>query len=201
MQNAIKGTKLNSSRNLAVIGMLSAIAYILMFISIPLPIFPSFLKIDLSDIPSTFGGMALGPMAGPIIVVVKNLLQAITATTTGGCGELANIMIGGAYVLTICLFYKKSKSYKSIVIGSLVGILAMTIMGCIMNYFIMLPLYSKLFMPMDVIIGMGAAINPRVTDLMSFIVWMIAPFNIVKAAIMTVVSLPLVKKMEKVICR
>ena len=201
MQNAIKGTKLNSSRNLAVIGMLSAIAYILMFISIPLPIFPSFLKIDLSDIPAIFGGMALGPMAGLIIVVVKNLLQAITATTTGGVGEFANIMIGGAYVLTICLFYKKSKSYKSIVIGSLVGILAMTIMGCIMNYFIMLPLYSKLFMPMDVIVEMGAVINPRVTDITTFVIWMIAPFNIVKAGIMTIVSLPLVKKMEKVICR
>ena len=198
MQNAMKKTNLMSTKTISKIGLLSAIAYVLMFISVPLPIFPAFLKIDLSDIPAIFGGMSLGPVAGLIIVVIKNFLQALTASTTGGVGEFANIMIGGAYVLIICLFYKKWKTYKTVIVGALLGIVAMTIMGCIMNYYVMLPLYGN-FMPMEEIIQAGNIINPRVTDLYSFVIWMIAPFNILKGFIMTIAILPLFKKMEKLL--
>ena len=202
MQNVIKKSRLSSTKTIAKVGVLSAIAYVLMFISVPLPIFPSFLKIDLSDIPAIFGGLSLGPMAGLFIVIVKNFLQGITASTTGGVGEFANIIIGGSYVLTICLFYRKFKSTKSVLIGGLVGIVAMTIMGCIMNYYIMIPLYATVYgMPMDVIIQMGTVINPKVTDLYTFVIWMVAPFNIVKAGLMTIVTLPLLKKMEKILSK
>lgn len=200
MQNAIKKRDLMSTKTIAKIGLLSAIAYVLMFISIPLPIFPVFLKIDLSDIPAIFGGMSLGPVAGLIIVVIKNFLQAITASTTGGVGEFANIMIGGAYVFIICLFYEKWRNYKGVIAGALFGIISMTIMGCIMNYYVMLPLYAK-FMPMEEIIQAGNIINPRVTDLYSFVIWMIAPFNILKGFIMTIAILPLFKKMEKLLTK
>lgn len=202
MQNAIKKSRPMSTKTIAKIGILSAIAYILMFISVPLPIFPSFLKIDLSDIPAIFGGMSLGPMAGFAIVVVKNLLQAITASTTAGVGEFANIVIGGSYVLVICFFYNKSKNIKSVVTGAIIGTLIMTIVGCIVNYYVMIPLYSTAYgMPLDMIIQMGTVLNSRVTDLFSFVIWMIAPFNIVKAGLMTIVVLPLFKKMEKLLSK
>ena len=199
MQNTVRKPKLSSTKTIAKVGILSAIAYVLMFISVPLPIFPSFLKIDLSDIPAIFGGMSLGPMAGLAIVIIKNFLQGITASTTGGVGEFANVIIGGSYVLIICLFYRKWKNIKSVVAGGLVGIVAMTIMGCIMNYYIMMPLYATVYgMPLDAIIQMGTVINSKVTDLYTFVIWMIAPFNIIKATLMTVVTLPLFKKMEKI---
>ncbi len=202
MQNAIKKPGLSSTKIIAKVGVLSAIAYVLMFISVPLPIFPSFLKIDLSDIPAIFGGMSLGPMAGLAIVIVKNFLQGITASTTGGVGEFANIVIGGSYVLIICLFYRKLKGTKGVLAGGLVGIVVMTIMGCIMNYYIMMPLYATVYgMPLEQIIQMGTVINPKVTDLYTFVIWMIAPFNIVKAVLMTVVTLPLFKKMEKLLSK
>ena len=202
MQNTIKNSGLSSAKTIAKVGVLSAIAYILMFISIPLPIFPSFLKIDLSDIPAIFGGMSLGPMAGLAIVIVKNFLQGITASTTGGVGEFANVVIGGSYVLIICLFYRKLKSIKGVLIGGLLGIVAMTIMGCIMNYYIMIPLYATVYgMPLEQIVQLGTVINPKVTDLMTFVIWMIAPFNILKAGIMTAVTLPLFERMEKILSK
>ncbi len=202
MQNTIKKQGLGSAKTIAKVGILSAIAYVLMFISVPLPIFPSFLKIDLSDIPAIFGGMSLGPIAGIAIVIIKNFLQGITASTTGGVGEFANVIIGGSYVLIICLFYRKWKNIKSVVAGGLVGIVAMTIMGCIMNYYIMMPLYATVYgMPLDAIIQMGTVINSKVTDLYTFVIWMIAPFNIIKATLMTVVTLPLFKKMEKILTK
>ena len=202
MQNTIKKQGLGSAKTIAKVGILSAIAYVLMFISVPLPIFPSFLKIDLSDIPAIFGGMSLGPIAGIAIVIIKNFLQGITASTTGGVGEFANVIIGGSYVLIICLFYRKWKNIKSVVAGGLVGIVAMTIMGCIMNYYIMMPLYATVYgMPLDAIIQMGTVINSKVTDLYTFVIWMIAPFNIIKAALMTVVTLPLFKKKKKILTK
>ena len=202
MQNTIKKQGLESTKTIAKVGILSAIAYVLMFISVPLPIFPSFLKIDLSDIPAIFGGMSLGPIAGIAIVIIKNFLQGITASTTGGVGEFANVIIGGSYVLIICLFYRKWKNIKSVVAGGLVGIVAMTIVGCIMNYYIMMPLYATVYgMPLDAIIQMGTVINSKVTDLYTFVIWMIAPFNIIKATLMTVVTLPLFKKMEKILTK
>ncbi len=202
MQNTIKKQGLGSAKTIAKVGILSAIAYVLMFISVPLPIFPSFLKIDVSDIPAIFGGMSLGPIAGIAIVIIKNFLQGITASTTGGVGEFANVIIGGSYVLIICLFYRKWKNIKGVVAGGLVGIVAMTIMGCIMNYYIMMPLYATVYgMPLDAIIQMGTVINSKVTDLYTFVIWMIAPFNIIKAGLMTVVTLPLFKKMEKILTK
>ncbi|WP_455539645.1 ECF transporter S component [Terrisporobacter sp.] len=202
MQNTIKKSKLTSTKTIAKVGILSAIAYVLMFISVPLPIFPSFLKIDISDIPAIFGGMSLGPMAGLAIIVIKNFLQGITASTTGGVGEFANVLIGGSYVLIICLFYKKFKSTKGVLIGGLLGLVAMTIMGCIMNYFVMMPLYAVVYgMPLDAIIKMGTVINPNVTNLFTFVIWMIAPFNIVKAGIMTIATLLLFRKMGKVLSK
>lgn len=202
MQNAARRPGLSSAKTIAKVGVLSAIAYVLMFISVPLPIFPSFLKIDVSDIPAIFGGMSLGPMAGLAIVIVKNFLQGITASTTGGVGEFANVIIGGSYVLIICLFYKKFKGTKGVLFGGLASTIAMTIVGCIVNYYIMMPLYATVYgMPLEQIVQMGTVINPRVTDLLTFVIWMIAPFNIVKAGIMTIVTLPLFKKMEKVLSK
>ena len=194
----VKQTKM-STRVIAQIGILSAIAYLLRFFEIPLPIFPPFLKIDLSDVVAVFGGISMGPVAGFVIVVVKNLLQAITGSTTGGVGEFANILIAGPYVLMICLFCKKVKSYKNVLIGAVLGTIAMAIVGAVVDYFIVFPLYAKVMVPMEVIIQMGTVLNPRVTDLFSFMIWLVVPFNIVKGAIMTVVILPLYKKVEKIL--
>ena len=194
----VKQTKM-STRVIAQIGILSAIAYLLRFFEIPLPIFPPFLKIDLSDVVAVFGGISMGPVAGFVIVVVKNLLQAITGSTTGGVGEFANILIAGPYVLMICLFCRKVKSYKNVLMGAVLGTIVMAIVGAVVDYFIVFPLYAKVMVPMEVIIQMGTVLNPRVTDLFSFMIWLVVPFNIVKGAIMTVVILPLYKKVEKIL--
>ena len=193
----VKQTKI-STRLIAQIGILSAIAYLLRFFEIPLPIFPPFLRIDLSDVVAVFGGISMGPVAGFIIVVVKNLLQAITGSTTGGVGEIANILIAGPYVLMICLFCRKVKSYKNVLMGAVLGTIVMAIVGAVVDYFIVFPLYAVII-PMDAIIQMGTVLNPRVTDLFSFMIWLVVPFNIVKGAIMTVVILPLYKKVEKIL--
>ena len=82
--------------------------------------------------------------------------------------------------------------------GAVLGTIVMAIVGAVVDYFIVFPLYAVII-PMDAIIQMGTVLNPRVTDLFSFMIWLVVPFNIVKGSIMTVVILPLYKKVEKIL--
>ncbi|MCH1958996.1 MULTISPECIES: ECF transporter S component [Romboutsia] len=202
MQQTIKSNRMFSTSTLVKVGILSAIGYILMFISVPIPVlFPDFLKIDISDLTALLGGIALGPAAGVMIAFLKNLLQFITGmSTTGGVGELANFIIGGSFVWTVSYIYSKKRKTNGLIIGLLLGIIVMTIVGCLSNYFIMLPFYSTI-MPIEAVIEMGAAINPVIVDKLSFVIWIIAPFNILKATIMSLLTLPMYKKTEKVLNR
>ena len=201
MQQTMKKTKFLSTSKLVKISILSAIGYILMFISIPLPmLFPDFLKIDISDLTALLGGISLGPMAGVTIAFLKNLLQFITGmSTTGGVGEFANFLIGGSFVFTVSYIYSKKRNIQGVIIGLVSGIVVMTMVGCIANYFIILPFYATIGWSIDAVVSMGAAINPAIDSKMSFIIWMIAPFNILKSGLMSLLTLPMYKKTEKIL--
>lgn len=201
MQQTMKSTKFLTVSALVKISILSAIGYILMFISVPLPmLFPEFLKIDISDLTALLGGIALGPMAGVTIAFLKNLLQFITGmSTTGGVGEFANFLIGGSFVFMVSYIYSKKRNVSGVIVGLISGIIVMTVVGCIANYFIILPFYATIGWSIDAVVSMGAAINPAIDSKMSFVIWMIAPFNILKSGLMSLLTLPMYKKTEKVL--
>ena len=201
MQQTMKSTKFLTVSTLVKISILSAIGYILMFISVPLPmLFPEFLKIDISDLTALLGGISLGPMAGVTIAFLKNLLQFITGmSTTGGVGEFANFLIGGSFVFTVSYIYSKKRNIQGVIIGLVSGIVVMTMVGCIANYFIILPFYATIGWSIDAVVSMGAAINPAIDSKMSFVIWMIAPFNILKSGLMSLLTLPMYKKTEKIL--
>nr|WP_317332731.1 ECF transporter S component [uncultured Romboutsia sp.] len=201
MQQIMKSTKFLTVSTLVKISILSAIGYILMFISVPLPmLFPEFLKIDISDLTALLGGIALGPMAGVTIAFLKNLLQFITGmSTTGGVGEFANFLIGGSFVFMVSYIYSKKRNVSGVIVGLISGIIVMTVVGCIANYFIILPFYATIGWSIDAVVSMGSAINPAIDSKMSFVIWMIAPFNILKSGLMSLLTLPMYKKTEKVL--
>ena len=109
---------------------------------------------------------------------------------------MANVVVGGAFVVTASTIYANMKNIKGIVIGFIAATIMMTFIGSVMNYFVMLPFYGK-FMGMEAIIGMGKAVNPRVNDLLSFVLWFIAPFNLIKGILISLLTLPIYKKLEK----
>lgn len=182
------------------IAILGAIGYVLMFLSAPLPmLFPEFLRVDISDITGILGGMALGPLAGIMIELIKNVLQFFTGmSTTSGIGEFANFLIGGSFVGVVSYIYRKRKDFIGVIIALLCGIITMTIVGCIANFYILLPFYGNI-MPMEAVIEMGAVINPRIVDKFTFVIWIIAPFNLLKASIMSLISLALYKRTEVIL--
>ena len=119
----------------------------------------------------------------------------MTASTTAWIGEFANLLIGGSYVIIVSLIYRQKRNLKGLIMGFVLGTIAMILVGCLTNYYMLLPFYGKI-MPMEAIINMGNIINPNVTDLKTFVIWMIAPFNLFKAVLISLITLPLYKKME-----
>ena len=130
-----KKSSIQNVRVLTMTAVLSAIAFVLAFFEIPVPLSPSFVRMDLSDLPALIGAFAYGSVSGILIELVKNALQLLTSST-GGIGELANFIMGGSFVAVAGLVYKFHKTKKIAMISCLFASLAMGIVAVIVNYFI-----------------------------------------------------------------
>lgn len=169
------------------VGVLSALSYGLMFIQVPIPIAPPFMKLDLADVPSLIGGFALGPWAGVMIQLIKNLLN-LSKTMTGGVGELSNFIVGSTFVLVSSLIYRNNKTKKNSILSLILGVLAMSAVATISNAFVVFPLYGK---AMNMDLSAFAAMvgqNGLVKNYFTLMVFSIAPFNIIKGAVASVVT-------------
>lgn len=185
-------------RKMVQIGMLSAIAVVLMLFEIPLPFAPAFYEIDFSEVPVMIGAFAMGPMAAVAIEFIKILLNlAINGTMTAGVGEIANFLIGISLVLPAAIIYKKRKTRKAAAIGMILGTVFMTIIGCILNAYVLLPTYAKAFsMPIDGLVAMGSAINKSITSLFTFVAFAVAPFNLLKGVLVSIIVFFMYKKVS-----
>lgn len=189
-------------RTMVQIAMLSAVSAVLMMFEFPIPFLaPPFIKMDFSEIPVLVGTFAMGPLAGVVIELLKNILHFVTyGTTTGGIGELSNFFIGCAFAVPAGIFYRKRKTRKSAVLGMAAGTLLMVIMGCLSNAFVMFPLYSMVMgIPMDSFIAMGTAIHPAIDNMVTFVVLCMVPFNLVKGIIISMITLLLYKRLKVVL--
>ena len=168
-----------STRMITQIGMLGAIATVLMLFEIPLPFAPSFYEIDFSEVPVLVGCFSMGPLAGALIELVKIILNfVINGTTTAGVGEVANFIIGCSFCVPAGIIYKRNKTKKDAIIGMVVGTLFMTILGCFVNAYILLPTYAAAFqMPIDSLIEMGTKVNAHIDNLFTFAMFAVLPFN------------------------
>lgn len=165
------------------VAMLSAVAAILMYLEIPLPFVPPFLRLDFSDIPALLAGFAMGPLAGVTVLLIKNAVHAM-ASWSFLVGELANFTIGISFVLPAAIIYQKHKNKKSAIIGMVTGGLIMTAVAGLLNAFVLIPLYATVLeFPVEAIVGMSNEVNPLITDLKTLILVGITPFNIVKAGL------------------
>lgn len=179
--------------------MLSAIAVVLMLFEIPLPFAPSFYEIDFSEVPVLIGCFAMGPAAGAAIEFIKILL-AINGTITAGVGEFANLIIGCSFVVPAGIIYRKKHTKNGALIGMIVGTLFMTILGCFINAYLLLPTYAKAFqMPIDALISMGNAVNANITDMLTFVAFVVAPFNLLKGFLDSLIVLLIYKKISPVL--
>ena len=175
-----------TTRSLVVTAMLSAVAFVLMFIEFPIPmLIPSFVKMDISDLPALLGSFALGPVYGVVIEFLKNLLHIIfKGTSSAYIGELFNFLCGSFLCVAAGLIYHFKRSRKGAVIGSLVGCVVMAVLSVPLNFFLVYPAYVVCYgLPMDAIIGMYQAILPSADSLLKCLVIFNLPFTFCKGLI------------------
>lgn len=175
---------------------LASAAAILMFMDFPVFFMPAFLKMDLSEIPAIIGAFSLGPLAGFWIMLVKNMLH-LANSQTAGVGELANFLVGTAMVMPAGIIYRYCKNRKGAVLALAAGTLSMTLAASILNYWVLIPLYQAVLnFPGEIIVGMGHAVNPRIIDLRTFILFAIIPFNLLKGLLVSLITMLIYKKVS-----
>ena len=192
-----------TTRSMAKIAILGAVAAILMMIEFPLPIAPSFYKLDFSEVAVLVGGFALGPAAAVAIEALKIVLNCLfNGSNTMFVGELSNFIIGCAMCVPAAMVYAKHKTRANALKGLAAGTLCMTLVGVIMNYFVAIPAYVSIaHFPLEAIIGMGAAIFPFITNTFQLVLACVTPFNLIKGVLVSLITALLYKHVSPLLHR
>lgn len=179
--NIMRKNKRTDVKKLTITAMLSAIAVILMYMEIPVPLMPGFIKMDISDLPALFGSFVYGPLCGVIICLVKNVLHAF-GSSTFFVGEISNFILGSVFVIPAGLLHNKMKNRKGLLIGSLLGAVIMAVLSVISNYFFVYPIYYN-FISKEAVLKAYQAILPSVHSILDALIIFNVPFTFIKGLI------------------
>ena len=193
--------KLSNTHYVTYVAIFAAIAGVLMLFEIPLFFAPAFYKIDLSEIPILICTFYLGPVAGVLTEMIKVLIKLLLkGTTTAFVGDFANFAVGCSFILPASMIYHAKKSRKTALIGMIVGTLIMTVFGSLFNAVYLLPKFADLYgMPLDAIIGMGTAVNSKITSVSTLVMFAVVPFNLVKGVIDSLLTFILYKRISPIL--
>ena len=192
--------KVSPARRVSIIGICAAIATVLHVLDFSIPFLaPGFYKLDFSELPVLLCGFYLGPSATVTCEGIKILLKLLLkGTSTAFVGDLANFVVGCSFVLPATIWYHVHKSKHSAIIGLTLGTVCMSVFGTAFNAVYLLPKFAELYgMPLDVIIGMGTAIHAGIHNVTTFVVMCVAPLNVVKGAMVSVLTLLLYKRVAR----
>ena len=185
-------------RNMVVTAVMSAVAAILMFLEFSVPIMPSFIKFDLSELPALIVSFAIGPFWGGAVCLIKNLIKFALGSYTAGIGELSNFLLGVFFVVPAGWIYKKHRSRKGALVGSLVGAAIMAVVSLPINYYITYPVYTAM-MPVSEIVAAYQAIFGGVDGLFECLLVFNVPFNFLKGVINAVITFIVYKKLSPIL--
>jgi len=193
--------RVSPARYISYVAMFSALAGVLMLLEIPLFFAPSFYKLDLSEIPVLICTFFLGPVAGVVTEFLKVFLKLLfKGTSTAFVGDFANFVVGCSMVLPASIVYHLKKSRGSAIAGMAVGTLILTIFGSLFNAVYLLPRFAELYgIPMDVIIGMGTAVNRHITSVSTLVLFAVVPFNLLKGIVVSLITFLLYKRLGKLL--
>lgn len=193
--------KILTTKKIAMIGMFSAVAGILMLFDIAVPFAPSFYKIDMSELPVLLCGFAFGPVAGVLTEFVKILIKLLfKPTSTAFVGELSNFCVGCSMILPATILYHIKKKKATAIVGSAVGTIVMSIFGTLFNAVYLLPTFAVMYgMSLDNLIAMGTALNANVTNVFTFVAFCVAPLNLIKGAGVSVLTFMLYKPLSPIL--
>lgn len=188
----------NKTRQIAATGMLVAVAVILQYIELPVPILmPTFIKFDFSDLPALIGAFAFGPVIGVIIELIKNLIHCL-ASQSATVGELSNFLLGAVFTFIAGFIYKRSKTKKNAIIGGILGAVIMGLFSIPSNYFVVYPFYYN-FMPEEVVLSMYQVILPSMKSIMQCLIVFNLPFTIIKGLLSVLITVLIYKPLSPIL--
>ena len=177
-----------TTKNIAGMAVFAALSFVVYLIEIP--IFAgtpaSFLELDLSNVLVMLAGFMYGPIPAIIITAVKEAIH-ISVGSTGGVGELANMIITTAYVLVPSIVYYYKKGFKTVVITLFIACLIQTFISLLVNKYINFPFFMG-----------GAPFVPNETSNSVFAsLWTyVLAFNAIKSVVISVITVLLYKKVS-----
>lgn len=187
---------------IAKVAILTAISFILYaFAKFPLPfMFPGFLEIQISELPALLAGFSMGPVSACIVIVLKCLFK-LAMSHTGNVGELTDILLGISFVLPASVIYQLHKDKKHALIGLAVGTAILTALSLVVNRFISIPFYAKLY-GFDAVVGMVSSLYENVTVDNFYTYYLligVLPFNILRCIIVSGLTFVLYKRLSKIL--
>lgn len=185
-------------KTISLIGIMGGLGGILMYFKFSIPFMPPFMDFDFSSVPEMIGGFALGPIAAIFIILIKLIVKlAIMGTSTMFTGELSNLLVSCAYVLPAVIVYRRNKTKKGALTGIVLGVISVIIVAVFTNLVIIVPFYVKMMgYTMELVIQACNAVNPMVTNVLTFALFGIVPFNLIKYGVASVVTYILYKRVS-----
>ena len=190
MTNRKSNLSVQYMTRIAILGALSAILFM-----IEVPVI-AFYKLDVSTLPALLGAFSMGPTAGLAILLIKNLFGLLHSSSMY-VGELADFIMGAAYILPAALIYRYKKSRKNALVGMVVGTVVMIIVAVLVNWKIMIPFYMTAYgMPMEKIVAMAQSAMPFVDTEWELLLYVTAPFNLLKGVVLSALTFLLYKRLS-----
>lgn len=168
------------TRQLVTMALMCAIGVLLSFVEFPLLPGVAWLKYDASAMPAMVCGFAFGPAAGLAVGIVGAIIHGILMADFSGA--VMNILVVAGFILPAALVYRRSRTFKSGVVGLVLSAIAATVMAILGNL-VITPMW--LGVPLDAVVAM---ILPILT-----------PFNLIKAGINAVLTLIVYKSISNLI--
>ncbi len=186
--------------SIALCAVLAGISVLLQLIEFPVAfLIPEFVKFDISDLPALIASYGLGPLWGAAVCLVKNLIH-LPFGSTGGVGELANLLIGIAFTVPAGVIYRKLHSRRGAFIGGITGSAVAAAVGFPVNLFIAYPFYER-FLPIEAILSAYGAIAGRDLTLVQALLIFNLPFTFVRLLITLLVAMAVYKSISPVLHR
>lgn len=185
---------------IAIFGAMASILYLVPVFKIKLPFFPSFLELHFDEVPAFIAGFAYGPLTGVLVIAIKTVMKFVFygVTPTLGVGEATDLILSSIYVFIACLIYKKKRNLKGVAIGFTVATLAQVAVAMFINVYIMIPFYCNVMnYPVDRLLKLMQVAIPAITDVeWSYAFLAVLPFNLLKDAIVIVVTFVLYRSLH-----
>lgn len=186
-------------KNMVLVSILGAISGVLMLFKFPLPIAPTFMKMDFSDSVLIIGGFLTGPVYSLIMIFIKWIVKLIiTSTSTAYAGELSGLILNISFILPMSYFYNKNKTKKTAIILMIIFSITTSLIAIFTNVYMIFPLYG---LSGNAIVGPFKVLFPFVDSVWQVMLISILPFNLMKIAINSIIALILYKKVSTFVHR